>query len=137
MSFTDAGRKIVEGIAAGLYEGGTIIMAQSDVLVPVETGTLKRSGRVEEPVLSADGDGISVTVGYGYGVAYQDRAAGEDPGDAHGYGFWVHERVVTRDGKPVRHDPPTQAKFLEAPARAFAPEMGSVIEHNVKARLRS
>ncbi|HKS90706.1 MAG TPA: hypothetical protein VJQ83_02165 [Tepidiformaceae bacterium] len=144
MSFTDAGTRIIEGVSAGLYEGGNIIMAQSQVLVPVDTGTLKRSGVVQEPEFSDGGDAVSVTVGYGYGGGYQARAAAEDPDDAHGYGFWVHERVIVETyrgrpaknaGKPVSHRPPTQAKFLEVPAKAYAPEFAPVIEANVKAKM--
>jgi hypothetical protein len=147
MSFTEAGRKIIEGVAAGLYEGGTIIMAQSQILVPVEFGTLKRSGHVEEPQLDDGGDRLTVTVGYGYGAAYAGRVAeqlAEDPDAEHAYGFWVHERVIveTYDGKPARHagkpvfhKPPTQAKFLLVPARAFAPEFGAVLDAAVDARL--
>lgn len=144
MTFGDAGRKIVEGVAAGLYESGTVIMAESQVLVPVEYGTLKRSGRVEEPEVADGGDSMSVTVGYGYGGAYQARAS-VDNGDGHGYGFWVHERVIIETyrgapakhaGQPVHHDPPTQAKFLEVPAKAFEPEFPAVLQANVEARLR-
>ncbi len=132
MSFSDAGRKIVEGAAAGLYEAGTVIMANSQELVPVEHGTLKRSGHVEEPVY--DGDHVSVTVGYGYGGEYDARVEAGDGGDGHGYGFWVHE-VVERNGHPVRHDPPTQAKFLEVPAEAMRPEVGAFVREGVRAKL--
>lgn len=137
MSFSEAGRKVIEGASAGLYEAGTIIMASSQVLVPVDTGTLKRSGRVEEPVLSDDGDSIEVVVGYGYGEAYQAKAQGDGDEDVGpGYGVYVHERVVTASGHVVRHDPPTQAKYLSVPAKAVEPEFEGIIEANVKMRLR-
>lgn len=131
------GRKIVEGAAAGLYTGGQVIMSQSQILVPVEFGVLKRSGRVEEPELSADRDSISVTVGYGYGAAYQDRASEEDPGDRHGYGYWVERVIVRSSGRVVQHKPPTQARFLEVPAKAFAPEFEGVLAEEIKRRVRS
>lgn len=150
MSFVDAGHRIIEGVSAGLYEGGNIIMAQSQVLVPVETGTLKRSGVVEEPEFADGGDSLSVTVGYGYGGAYEADATAHDNYTSYtepaypGYGFWVHERVIVETyrgkpaknaGKPVHHKPPTQAKFLLVPAKAFEPEFAPVIEANVKAKM--
>lgn len=153
MSFTDAGQKIVEGVAAGLYEGAAIIMAGADVLVPVQYGTLKRSGQIEDPVETPDT--ISVTCGFGYGAAY-DAVVAEEVADAKspegldsaelGYGFWVHERVIIETykgrpaknaGKPVYHSPPTQAKFLSVPAKAFEPDFGPVLEQAIQAKLRS
>lgn len=153
MSFSDAGKKIVEGVAAGLYEGAAIIMAGADVLVPVETGTLKRSGHIEDPVM--DGESVSVTCGFGYGAGYEAVVA-EEIADArspqglssaeHGYGFWAHERVIIETykglpakhaGEPVKHTPPTQAKFLAVPAEAFEPDFVPVLEQAVRARLRS
>ena len=122
MSFADAGKKIVEGTAAGLYQGGTIIMGESQAIVPVEFGTLKRSGEVEQPKI--EGDSISVTIGYGYGVEI-----GPDGKVAIGYALYVHE--IAR----YQHAPPTTYKYLERPARAFEPELGTVIEQNVRARL--
>lgn len=127
MSFTDAGRQIVEGVAAGLYQAGTAIMAESQILVPVDTGTLKRSGRVEEPEVA--GDTVSVTVGYGYGDEYPARVEATDPDDHTGYAVYVHE--IAR----YRHAPPTQYKYLEKPVRAFEPELGPLLDTNVKAKL--
>lgn len=130
MSFADAGRKIEEGVAAGLYTAGTTLMAMSQVLVPVETGTLKRSGRVEEPVVEADS--VSVTVGYGYGEAYPAKAQGDgDEMVGPRYAIYVHE--ILRN----KHKPPTQAKFLETPAVAIAPALGEFIQEGVRARLHS
>lgn len=128
-AFSDTGAKILEGVAAGLYEGGTIVMAESQRLVPVETGVLKNSGVVNEPVV--EGDAIVVEVGYGYGDAYEAVAAsGEGIEGGPGYAIYVHEILDNR------HDPPTQAKFLETPARALEPELGPVVDAAVRARLR-
>lgn len=136
MSFTAAGNKIIQGVAAGLYESGTIVMAASQILVPVEYGVLKGSGRVEEPVLEDGGDSMTVTVGYGYGGAYQARATESNPG-GRGYGFWVEVREFTRSGRRVFHKPPTQAHYLEDPAKAFEPEFPHVLEHAISERLRA
>lgn len=110
MSFESVGARIVEGALAGLYEAGTIIMAQSQTLVPVDTGTLKRTGQVEQPVL--EGDVATVTVGYGTN-----------------YGFWVEVR------DDLRHAPPTQAHYLGEPAAKLRDEFPGIIEHNIKAHL--
>lgn len=129
MSFAEAGRAVVEGAAAGLYQAGSVLMATSQQLVPVETGTLKRSGRVEEPVETADS--VSVTVGYGYGGEVEARGGG----DGHSYGFWVEVREFTAQGKRVYHKPPTQAHYLEDPAKALAPNLGNFVQEGIRARL--
>jgi len=64
------------------------IMAASKKIVPVKTGALRGSGRVEPP--KASGSDISVMMVYG--------------GPAAPYAFKVHE------------DHPTKSKFLERPA---------------------
>ena len=128
MSFSEAGRKIVEGAAAGLYEAGSVLMATAQQLVPVETGTLKRSGRVEEP--HVDADSVSVTVGYAYGVEYETKAQGDgDEATGPGYGVYVHE--ITR----YKHTPPTQAHFLSEPAKAMEPALGEFVQEGIRARL--
>ena len=63
MSFQDAGRKIIEGATAGLYQAGTAVMAASQEVVPVEFGTLKRSGIVEEPVVDVYGGLLRALLG--------------------------------------------------------------------------
>ena len=131
MSFAEAGKKIEEGVASGLYTAGSTLMAMSQQIVPVETGTLKRSGRVDEPVV--DADSVSVTVGYGYG---EER--NPDTGEATtGYAKWVEIREYTSTGKKVFHKPPTQAHFLEDSARAIAPVLGDFIQEGVRAKLHS
>lgn len=128
MSFAEAGKKIEEGVASGLYTAGSTLMAMSQQIVPVETGTLKRSGRVDEPVV--DADSVSVTVGYGYGSQYAAKAQGDgDELTGPGYGVYVHEILTNK------HKPPTQAKFLETPAAAIAPALGEFIQEGVRARL--
>lgn len=153
MSFTEAGKKIEEGVAAGLYEGAQIIMAAADVLVPVQYGTLKRSGQIEDPIVTDDT--VSVTCGFGYGEEYE-AAVAEEMADAKsaeglqssslGYGYWVENRVIIETyrgaparhaGKPVYHAPPTQALFMKVAAEAFAPDFTTVLYQVIQARLRS
>ena len=123
MSFTDAGRKVIEGVSAGLYSCGTSIMATSQALVPVDTGTLKRSGQVEIPVVNEHS--ISVTLGYGYGQTINPKTGEE----AVGYAKWVEVR------DDLTHKPPTQAHYLGEAARAHAPELPAFIEEGVRMKL--
>lgn len=67
------------------------ILIESQRLVPVDTGKLKRSGFIETRKTAA---GTAAAIGYGrYGRPT--------------YAAFVHENLA------LRHAPPTQAKFLE------------------------
>lgn len=123
MSFLAAGEKVVAGIGAGLYAAGTAIMADSQALVPVDTGTLKRSGQVEEPVL--EGDSMSVTLGYAYGQS-ENPKTGEP---VTGYAIYVEMR------DDVTHTPPTQAHFLQQAADAHHDDLPLFIQEGVKMKL--
>ena len=125
MSFADAGRKVIEGASAGLYQAGTVLMATSQAIVPVDTGTLKRSGHVEEPVYT--GDHVEITVGYGYGQEYPEKAANGD--SRHGYAYWVEVR------EELKHKPPTQARYLSTAAKAIEPALGEFVQEGIRARM--
>lgn len=89
--------------AKGLYARGLAIFEKSQVLVPVDTGTLRGSGQVTPPFRS--GSGWEVQVGYG--------------GAASAYAIYVHEITTSQ------HAAPTQAKFLEQPALEEAARFGA------------
>jgi len=97
---TDALKKhpelINRAIEVELFKQGNIIMTQAKELTPVDTGALRSSGFVE--AAKRMGKRIVVTMGFG--------------GTAQRYALFVHEDLN------ARHNPPTQAKFLETPARA-------------------
>lgn len=105
--------RIEQGVAAGLYRTGVRILNRSQELVPVDTGTLKGSGRVLQP--EVEGDRVTVTVGYGYGPQ-MNPATGESPS---GYALIVHEIH------------PTKSKYLEQAAgeelREIAPTVAASI----------
>lgn len=89
-------RKAIEHVEnqtkEALLFGAEPIFKESQRLVPVDTGRLKRSGFVTTRKRAG---GPILQVGYGrYGQPF--------------YAAFVHERV------DIRHAPPTQAKFLEA-----------------------
>lgn len=86
----------------GLYRFGEKIMSESkDRYVPVDTGTLKRSGRVDRPEIS--GDNVSVKLSYG--------------GAAQAYALVQHERTDF-------HHPHGQAKYLETPVKIHGTQAG-------------
>lgn len=73
------------------------VMTPSKERCPVDTGTLRSTGHVDKPEISAEG--IKVTVGYG--------------GPAAPYALYVHERLETKLGNEIHH-PVGGAKFLES-----------------------
>lgn len=84
------------------------VLNESKKLVPVDTGALKNSGRVEQP--RVDGRGVSVEVTYG--------------GAAAPYALYVHE------DPDASHAAGKTYKFLEIPAKKRAP----IFTRNVKRR---
>jgi hypothetical protein len=90
--------KVIEGIReitpSALVYGLLPIFDTSQVLVPVDEGDLKASGYLEVKD-KAGGKLVEAEIGYGRG------------GDPH-YAVFVHEDLQ------AYHEPPTQAKFLEA-----------------------
>lgn len=89
----DAIRQITDATPEAIVFGLEPIMQESQRLVPVDTGDLKRSGFL---TIDRTTTGPRVSIGYGrYGRPH--------------YAAMVHERL------DFRHAPPTQAKFLEQP----------------------
>jgi hypothetical protein len=80
-----------------MYNAGTTVLNESKKIVPVDTGALKNSGRVE-PVKRTK-DSIEVEITYG--------------GAAAGYALYVHEDPA------ARHKPGQTFKFLEIPVMAY------------------
>ena len=85
-----------------MYAYANDVFNRSQYLVPVDTGALRSSGRVEAPVMS--GREIVVSIKYG--------------GAAAPYALYVHEVPPPGDeggGRTAYHLPPTQWKYLEQP----------------------
>lgn len=96
--------KDARSLDEGLQLCAQKILERSDYYVPVETGELENSGRVE-------GNGKS---GFGaqYTVIYGITTSGSlDPGTDAYYALYVHEDLT------ATHDHPTCAKFLERATR--------------------
>jgi len=85
---------------AALYQEAEREMAASKLRVPVDTGTLRDSGHVQQP--ERDASGVSVTMGYG--------------GAAEDYAIIQHESLEL-------HHTVGQAKFLESVLQESAPHL--------------
>jgi hypothetical protein len=96
----NAQQKVANKVEAALYQEAQIEMTESKQRVPVDTGTLRASGHVEEPVRS--GERVSVSLVYG--------------GAAEEYAIIVHEDMSAfhKEG---------QAKYLESVLNESAPHM--------------
>ena len=107
--FKDIGLVAQQAAVAALYEEAQDLLTNAKALTPVRFGWLKASGQVQPPVVKGDIVECAVTFGNA----------------ATPYAIHVHE--VLR----LRHHPPTQAKFLEAPALAMVVGMESRLRSRI------
>ena len=108
------GARAATATARAILEEGQIAFAESQRLVPVETGNLRSSGQLIGPTVL--GDTVEVTIAYG----------GADAP----YALIVHERL------DISHDSPTQAKYLEQPMLRAAEGILARIADRVEEALR-
>lgn len=109
-----------------MYMYANDVFNRSQYLVPVDTGALRSSGRVEAPVL----EGFQVVVSIKYG------------GAAAPYALWVHEVPPPEESvageRSAYHLPPTQWKYLEEPLMEtiedFKVEFRRTVERLVQGR---
>ena len=92
---TKGGPKAAKALEQSLYREAAAVFTQSQVEVPVDTGNLRNSGKLGLP-FSESGQ-VVVEISYG--------------GAAADYGIYVHEDLE------ARHNPGTNAKFLEGPLK--------------------
>lgn len=101
--FVRAGKDATVVVGRLMYFYANDVFNRSQYLVPVDTGALRSSGRVEAPVM----EGFQVVVSIKYG------------GAAAPYALWVHEVPPPGEsvsgGPSAYHLPPTQWKYLEEP----------------------
>jgi len=86
----------IKDLSQAVFGTANDVLNESKKIVPVDTGTLKDSGKVERP--KVDSDGIEVEISYG--------------GSASEYALIVHEDMK------ARHDNGQSAKYLEKPVKA-------------------
>jgi hypothetical protein len=96
-------------VAQAIYEEANKIFAQSQILVPVDTGVLRGSGGVSAPQQGPSGYFVDIFYG----------------GPAAPYALYVHEILGNY------HNPPTQAKYLEQPFMASL----SQLQNNIASRI--
>ena len=108
------GRKANKALARALFIEGELVMSGAKKLVPVDTGALRSTGHVNIPLARAGV--VLVTLGFG--------------GPAAPYAIRVHEDLE------ARHEPPTQAKYLEIPALAAQAGMARRMASRLRAELR-
>lgn len=100
-------KKHLKGIERGLKKAGLYLQAESQRICPVEFGNLRASAGTR-----SEGE-LGTTVVYVFYTA--------------DYAIYVHEIIENF------HEPPTQAKFLEQPAREKQPEMARIIREEASA----
>lgn len=110
-AFAKAGPDVARFARTAIWEEANEAFLISQAIVPVRTGALLTSGRVEAP--SFRGDKVSCDIVYG--------------GPAAPYALYVHE---IPPGK-AKHDYPTRWKFLENPVKLYSNGMEERIAKRV------
>lgn len=110
-------------LGAILYTEAAGVIAQSQGLVPVDTGTLANSGYVAEPV--RDGSKVRVDLGFGGPAAKINPKTGES---SEGYALHVHEDLESF------HPSGGIALYLEIPFRDAKRGMGARIADGLRQR---
>lgn len=96
-----------------VHEAAEVLFAESQRLVPVDTGALKASGRVSQ-------DGLEATISYG-----SEDGAGRNGQDTAAYAVPQHERM------DFEHET-GQAKFLEVPLHSQASRVAEVLVEGLR-----
>lgn len=111
--FARAGAGAGPALVQATVESAQSMLADSQEIVPVDTGALRASGQVWPPHVS--GGDVEVVIGYG-GAAVQ-------------YAIYVHEDLG------ANHAPGTSAKYLEIPVTRRVPTWEAEIARRVQALL--
>ena len=100
-------------VGSALYQFAESIMTESKRRVPLKTGALMNTGKVQKPEVS--GSKVTVTLGYG------DEAVG--------YALAVHENM-----SPTVHwtRPGSGPKFLENPVKERQDELPGIVADAIK-----
>ncbi len=89
--------KIPRKVAQGVVRAAQFLLEKSQEIVPVDTGELKESGHIETTKNSA-------------AVVYEAEHA-----------------VIVHEDLDARHEPPTQAKYVEEPLRIYENKLKDII----------
>jgi hypothetical protein len=119
-----------------LYQFANEVMGESLQVVPVLTGALMGTGKVQEPV--EDGPTISVTMGYGdeaVGYAIYVHEALEGPHEIDPNWNWAKAAAA---GKPINYTRPGSGpKFLSNPLQAKQDKLPGLIKDAYRDALTS
>lgn len=97
-----------QALEQALFGVATSVLNESKKIVPVDTGNLRNSGRVDGPKMTSKGVEVEIVYGTGYAqIVHEDMTMDHSPSKL---------TVVTK--RPRRG----QAKFLEIPVMAAAPK---------------
>lgn len=102
----------LQAFTRGLLKAGLALQRDSQKIVPVETGKLKRSAYTK--IVSDDGKHPEVIVGYSTDYALYVH---EDLSKAHGGAYNLKHAADIAAGRDFARGENQQAKFLERPLR--------------------
>ena len=112
-------KKALDGVEKATKHQIKAVFKASQFLCPVDTTSLKQSGRV-------------TTYRYKRAVSSWIRYGGLTPGP---YGF-VEYAVYVHEDLTKKHKPPTQAKFVEKPLIALVPQFKGTLKFYVSGELQ-
>jgi hypothetical protein len=116
------------GMELGLKRAGLYLLAAAQYYVPVDTGTLRASGRVRK---AAGTGGLNTVVEVSYSTYYAVYVH-EDLTKRHGQVFNKHYAADIAAGRTHPRRPQEQAKFLEQALRESTPEMIRLVRAAIK-----
>jgi hypothetical protein len=131
LDIATAAAKAHKGAARGLTVAAEHVLQESRVVVPLEEGTLERSGRVD-----VDEAGLEAAVSYGDGgdtsyVKSADRTAGYDGtfdlGDV---------AIIQHEDLTFAHAPGRTAKYLEGPLMANMDQVLAIEAAHIRRALK-
>lgn len=137
-----ARKKMATGVSKGLRIAGLTLQRQSMLLVPVDYGILKASAFTR-----AEGTGFNTDVRVGYTAGYAAfvhelvamklKGLPRDGGGSKAVQVGDKTRTFRSSKKGKYWDPQgrAQAKFLEAPFRAFRPILNQIVKDAVTEEL--
>lgn len=125
---SDIPSNVLPHVEGAMTEIAEAIITDAKEIVPVDTGSLKNSGRVEDAVPTESG----FVIRFGFG----GFAAGDDGviRDTSNYAVIQHE--IPFAGSPKREGTPRRWKYLEEPAMARLTDMDLLLARTIESRLR-
>lgn len=119
------GKKSEPKVRKALQAGAQVLMQLSEILVPVETGALFASRRIE-----TYGTGLAVQVDLIYGgpTAPYVIYVHEDQTKSHGLMYNIKHATEIANGTLSARKPEEQSKFLETPLRNDIDKIRAAIE---------